>query len=248
MKTRIPFISDNAFIVFGIVLMLFHVGCDDGQFCRDARGPIEFEEFDMPTFSGVHIKRKARVFIEQGEEQRVRVEAQDNVFRELDLKVRNDVLVIDLDRCFFDLDMDVFITMTEPVTDLIMTGSGRIEGEGQLLAADRLNIEITGSGDIRANLDADEIDTHITGSGDLRLSGMANTHEVSISGSGDLRAFELDTRSTDIRISGSGNAEVFVDGGQLDVRISGSGDVRYKGSPETIDSSVSGSGNVINAN
>ena len=248
MKTHTPSFLRMLFLCLGAIIFLVQTGCDDGQFCKDARGPIEFEEFDLSTFRGVHVKRKARVFIEQGEEQRVRVEAQDNVFEELDLRVRNDILVIDLDRCFFDLDMDVFLTMTEPISDLIISGSGRIEGEGQLLAADRLSIDISGSGDIRANLDAEDIETQISGSGDLRLSGIARDHEISISGSGDLRAFDLDTRSTDIRISGSGNAEVFVDGGQLNVRISGSGDVRYKGSPETIDTSVSGSGNVINAN
>ena len=232
----------------GLVALVSLMSCEDQEFCRNGRGPIEIEEFDLATFSGVHLKRDARVFVSQGDVQRIQVEAQNSVFEELDLRVRNGVLIIDLDRCFFDYEMDVFLTLTEPLTDLIVTGSGNIEGEGQLLAADQLNLEISGSGDIRANLDAVEIESRISGSGDLRISGIAERQDIHLSGSGDVRSFDLNTRDCDIRISGSGGAEVFVEGGFLEVTISGSGDVRYKGDPGSIDTRISGSGNVINAN
>ncbi|MEM6633778.1 MAG: head GIN domain-containing protein [Bacteroidota bacterium] len=245
MKTFLPKRFGFLVAIIGFVGL---TSCEDQEFCRNGRGPIEVQEFDLDSFQGIHLKRDARVFVSQGDEQRIQVEAQDNVFEELDLKVRNGILIIDLDRCFFDYEMDVFLTITEPLTDLILTGSGNIDGEGQLLAADRLNLEISGSGDIRVNLDAVDIDSRISGSGAMRLSGIAERHDIQISGSGDVRSFDLSTRDCDIRISGSGGAEVFVDGGFLDVSITGSGDVRYKGSPSDIDSSISGSGNLINAN
>ena len=245
MKTIIPI---RAVFWIGLFVLMGLMSCEDQEFCRNGRGPIEVEEFDLSSFSGVHLKRDARVFVSQGDVQRVQVEAQNNVFEELDLKVRNGVLIIDLDRCFFDYEMDVFLTLTEPLTDLILTGSGSIEGEGQLLAADQLNLEISGSGDIRANLDAVEIESRISGSGDMRISGIAERQDIHLTGSGDVRSFDLSTRDCDIRISGSGGAEVFVEGGFLDVTISGSGDVRYKGNPGSVDSRISGSGNVINAN
>jgi len=231
---------------FCVVTIL--TSCEDEEFCRNGKGPIEVEDFNLETFNGVHLKTDARVYISQGDVQQVSVEAERTVFEELDLDVRNGILLIDLDRCFFDYDMEVFLTLTEPITELIISGSGDIMGEGELFAAEQLNLEISGSGEIRANLDAVNIDSRISGSGDMKLSGSAARHEVSITGSGDLRAYDLLARDYDIRISGSGRAEIFIEGGTLDATITGSGDIRYRGTPETVSTQVTGSGNIINVN
>lgn len=59
-------------------------------------------------------------------------------------------------------------------------------------------------------------------------------------------AFGLGSQRANIRIDGSGDAEVTV-AEELNVRILGSGDVLYKGTP-TIDEDINGSGRVIDAN
>ncbi len=234
--------------LFSFWAVLIFTSCEDEEFCRNGKGPIEIEDFNLETFDGVHLKRDARVYISQGDIQRVSVEAERSVFEELDLNVRNGILLIDLDRCFFDHDIEVFITITELITELIISGSGNIMGEGALFAAEQLNLEISGSGIIRANLDAIDIDSRISGSGDMKLRGSAAKHEVSITGSGDLHTYDLLVRDYDIRISGAGGAEIFVDGGTLDATITGSGDIRYRGAPETISTQITGSGNMINVN
>jgi len=237
----IPFRILVLITVLGTMLL----GCEDEEFCRNGKGPVEIEEFVLPTFDGVQLRRSAAVFIQQGEEQRVQVEAERNVFEELDLEVRNGILIIDLDRCFFSRDIQVFLTLTEPLSELVITGSGNMISEGQLIAADNLYLEIKGSGDISLDLDAIDIKTLISGSGDIELSGVADSHEVQISGSGDLDAYDLTVQDYEVRISGSGKAEIFVNGGTLNANINGSGDILYGGTPETINSQITGSGNII---
>lgn len=245
--TMKPFTYLTTFLAFALLLGL--TSCDDGEFCKDGKGSIHVSNVDVPAFSGAHLKVGANVFISQGEEQAVRIEAQRNVMEELDIAVVNGILVIDLDRCFFSYDMDVYITLAQPLTSLDISGSGDIIGDGQLLAAEDAFLGISGSGDMRLNVDAVHLESHISGSGNINVSGITDTHEILISGSGDVRAFDLQSTDTDVRISGSGRADVFiVDGGTLDVRISGSGDVRYLGNPEQINTQISGSGNLINAN
>ena len=109
-----------------------------------------------------------------------------------------------------------------------------------------MNIFLSGSGELDFAIDTDDLDVELTGSGDIYLEGDIRTLNADVSGSGWLRAFELITDLADIRIEGSGSAEVTVLT-DLDVFISGSGDVLYKGSP-FINAQIPGSGAVIDAN
>jgi hypothetical protein len=96
------------------------------------------------------------------------------------------------------------------------------------------------------NTTAHIIESTISGSGRIHLGGSAFEHRINISGSGDVRAFDLATTNTYVKISGSGNSEVWTTN-YLDVIISGSGSVYYRGNPQ-INANISGSGGVFNAN
>ena len=88
----------------------------------------------------------------------------------------------------------------------------------------------------------------ISGSGRVMLIGASVDTEVSITGSGILKAYEFVTKNANVSVSGSGNAEMRVEGGAFDVRISGSGTVRYLGQPGSIEESISGSGRLLDEN
>ncbi|MEM6807322.1 MAG: DUF2807 domain-containing protein, partial [Bacteroidota bacterium] len=104
----------------------------------------------------------------------------------------------------------------------------------------RVYQEINGSGDISLDIRAEEIETTIKGSGDLLMLGSAELHTIKMDGAGNLESFDLLSSTSDIRISGSGDADLNV-ANELSVVIKGSGDVRYKGTP-TVDADITGSG------
>lgn len=186
------------------------------------------------------------MFITQGDDLKVRVEAKGNIIDHIELDVRNGVWEIETDRCARDLgDMRFYITMPV-ITELKIAGSGEIYSEN-FLEVDDILLGISGSGELDLGLKADDVDANISGSGSIKLEGTGDNLDLRISGSGDLRAFNLEMNTAMINISGSGDAEVRVLT-ELDVRISGSGDVFYKGNPASIDANISGSGRVINAN
>ncbi|MDH3245263.1 MAG: DUF2807 domain-containing protein, partial [Saprospiraceae bacterium] len=59
----------------------------------------------------------------------------------------------------------------------------------------------------------------------------------------DLHAYDFKVSSAKARISGSGDADLFVDR-DLSASVSGSGDIRYKGGANHVTSKTSGSGRV----
>ena len=90
---------------------------------------------------------------------------------------------------------------------------------------------------------ADSLEIDISGSGDVKTRGRVNQADLTISGSGTIESGSMSTNAADIRVSGSGEVTIWVKE-TLDIRVSGSGDVSYYGNPQ-LDVDVSGSGNVI---
>jgi hypothetical protein len=219
---------------------------DDGIGCLRGNGPVVTEIISMPDFHGIELTTSADVFIKQGPVQRVEVEGKENLIPELSRRVSGGIWKIQFDRsCVRNVgDMRIFITLPD-LSSLRSSGSGDIVSENIFLAPE-LTLFISGSGNIDLGAETAAIDATITGSGKMFLEGFAAAAKYRISGSGDVRAFNLESRTADVNISGSGDCELFVTE-FLKVRISGSGDVFYQGNP-SVDVSISGSGKVVKVN
>ncbi|MCB0638253.1 MAG: DUF2807 domain-containing protein [Lewinella sp.] len=213
--------------------------------CVNGAGPIVSEVITLPSFDAIIVDMAADVFLTQGDEQSVTIEAKANIIDEIERRVSGGVWRIDTDRCVRDADQ-VTIYITVPDLRMVkISGSGDVVGENTFEVGD-MELNISGSGDIDLGLIADDVDAKISGSGNIMLDGQADELHINISGSGEVRAFDLPVRESSVIISGSGDAEVTVEE-SLTIRISGSGDVFYRGNP-TLDISVSGSGDVIDDN
>jgi hypothetical protein len=222
-------------------------GCvwDHHPFCKNGRGSRITQHIGLNDFDGVSLGLDATVWIAQGSESDITINAQENILDELDLRVRNNTLFITTDRCIWDHSpIEIFITIPE-VKHLILSGAGQIVGENKF-TSENIEILVSGSGSIALSLESGRVESTITGSGDLMLEGTANVASHRISGSGNLRAFDLKSTTAEIIVSGSGRAQVWVTN-YLAVNISGSGQVFYHGTP-TMDLNISGSGKVVDAN
>jgi len=224
------------------------IGDDDTDIfgCEKGTGGIVTETLDVTGFNGIELDCAAKVYLTQGNDFEVIAEGQQNILDLLETDVDNDdVWEIKFKDCVKDGDdVEIFITMPE-ITYLKACGSGEIIGENTFDVGD-LVLRVSGSGDIDVDIEAEDIDGKISGSGKLILEGSGDDFDFDITGSGKLKAFPLEVSKTDIKIRGSGDAEIFTNE-ELKVKISGSGDVYYKGFP-TIEVDISGSGDVINAN
>lgn len=122
-----------------------------------------------------------------------------------------------------------------------VSGSGSIELRGK---CNDYNSNVSGSGSVTLSLNISErAEFGVSGSGKIRASGTSSNVKIAISGSGRVLAGDLETNVCNVKISGSGGAEIHVKE-ELDANISGSGSVGYKGDPRKVNSNSSGSGKV----
>ncbi len=104
-------------------------------------------------------------------------------------------------------------------------------------------MNVSGSGNIKGQVDAPAIDVSIGGSGDIGLSGRTKDFTCSVGGSGDVNCGSLESENVTAKVGGSGNAHVFASV-HLSATVSGSGDVYYRGNPSAPEIHASGSGTV----
>ncbi|MBR9922977.1 MAG: DUF2807 domain-containing protein [Bacteroidetes bacterium] len=220
---------------------------DDGNIfnCVNGDGPVETFELDIEPFTGIEMSGSMEVYITQGPNQSVFIEGQENIVDLIDNDVNSGVWDIDFEGCVHSHDeVKVYITVPE-MNYVKLSGSGKIVSETFLNTEDFV-LRLSGSGEIDLALEVEDIDGKISGSGEVKLEGIAESNDFSITGSGDIEAFGLETQKTEIKISGSGNAEILANE-ILDVKITGSGDVFYRGYP-VISVDITGSGDLVDAN
>ena len=207
----------------------------------------EKETRDVGSFSSINLSLPADLYLTQGNDTKVVIEAEQKILDLIRTEVVGNNLKIKYKNGIWNIRSNKHIKIyvsTPDVEGLFLSGSGNIKAETQIKTKS-LDFSISGSGNIVIDdLVASDIEGHISGSGDIDLSGSetAETMEISISGSGDFFAENLKVNSVELRISGSGTCRVFAVS-ELEASISGSGSVYYKGNPR-VNAKASGSGKI----
>lgn len=227
--------------------LLFN-SCKKDPFPVNGKGGIvtEFRSVGH-NFTALHSGIDADVYFKQGPYEQVELRAQRNILDIIELNTTGGTLHIQFRKgtsAYSYAKPQIFITAPE-FTEIKVSGSGDMYSQN-VITGDEILLQVSGSGELYANLDMNKVSTRISGSGDVELDGKTTTHNVEVSGSGEIEAFGLESDNCIIRVSGSGDAEVFVNY-FLDVKISGSGSVRYRGNPQ-VNSQISGSGSVKKVN
>jgi hypothetical protein len=205
-------------------------------------GTVRLESRDAPSFSGIENQGPGLVRFSQGPTRLVTVETDANLLSYIETEVRNGILVLRTRPGVSIKATRLVFRITAP--DLRTVG---IEGCGNFrtetpVDADRLEIEIEGSGSFEGDIVADTLAAGINGSGGIQLSGIARRAQFEINGSGGIKAADFAVVDAQVVIRGSGSITLQATG-TLDVDIGGSGDVRYRGSAK-LSVRDSGSGRV----
>lgn len=208
----------------------------------------EEQKREVAVFSEIALNISAKLYLEQGSEQSVRIVAKETTLEDIITEVNGRKLIIRFPnktifkRNFNPGKIEVYITVPE-IDALGISGSGDIIAED--IESRILQLAVSGSGNIDiADLDSKKLKASISGSGNINIKqgGVAEELSVSISGSGNFNGKGFEANEVAVNTSGSGNCSVSSNG-SIKARIAGSGNVYYGGNP-SIDGTIAGSGKV----
>lgn len=200
---------------------------------------------ELSRFHSVDLRSLGRVVLASGPEQKVEVEAEEDLQSRVRTEVQGGVLMIGL-RWWLGALLrvpelaDVVVRVTVPeLREIRLSGAGQVRSEGPLRVGD-LDLRLSGAGRLLLELTAERVLARLSGAGAVELSGTAAELEIRLSGAGAVQAERLEARRVRIRASGAGECRVQA-AETLEAEVSGAGSVRYRGNPR-IDSRITGVG------
>jgi hypothetical protein len=215
-----------------------------GQNRVKGNGHVIKEERQVAPFHRIKVEGSMNVYLTQGAAKAAVIEAEDNIAPLVELVEEEGRLVVRLKRgvsISTHKDLNVFLTTPE-VNEASLAGSGDLKLDGKFTSRSDVKFSLSGSGNLKGEINAPAVKASIAGSGDMNLKGETKEMSLSIAGSGNFEGDELLSENVNVNIAGSGDADVYASV-KLDAKIAGSGNVNYKGTPQ-ISSSVAGSGSI----
>lgn len=203
--------------------------------------PSDSASSETRTFSGltgVHHKGVGIMLITQGEKDELRIEADPEIRSRIITEVKDGVLVIRHDHDFVDwmrlwtksLDPLRFFLTLKDIRTIKLSGAGTIKAPS--VKGDTLELINSGAGEqIIENLDVRTFKAELSGAGSMEVAGKVDEQVIKLSGAGKFNGARLESRKAEVKLSGVGNASVWVKE-NLAVNLSGVGSVEYYGEPQ----------------
>lgn len=219
--------------------------------CFKTSGHVEIRERNLSGFTKIRVEDKFDVYITQGQEYKVSIEAGRDLHENIITEVLDSVLYIkNINKCNFmrnpkKPNIKAFITL--PKLRYIRNGGvGDINFQNRF-TTDSLDIRIGNSGDVHANIDVNYLATSTHGNGDLYLEGRVNFSTHYTNGTNYLHFEDLIIKDKIILNSYTiGDCYIHApETGIMELEIWASGNIYYSGNPASISLKGTGKGSVI---
>ena len=224
-----------------LAMMMTVSGCKAGEQVasdtkKTANGLVR-ENREVGEFNGISLIGACKVVCTPGSKASVVVETPKQELEKLQTEVRNGILTISRKkiagvRVLAPNKKDrttVYVTMPT-LRSVKLVGSGDVIVKGKVENDDKLNVSLSGSGDIEFNdIDVKFSNFSLAGSGDIKTGNVKSRllTEISLAGSGDIKVGNIETDNAKVSLAGSGDVYASqVKALNVSVSAVGSGDVK----------------------
>jgi len=191
----------------------------------------ESKTYELGNFTKIYLEGGYKVYLVQGDENKVVVKASDNdVFDYLKIKNTDNKLRLKVEEDCFNYDRIILYITFKELESIKIEGGVKLKTKGYLDLND-FKMYVAGGAKIELNLKADDV--QIVGEGGIlfELDGVAKSLDIKITGAGNIDADELRAKNVTVGIEGVGTASVYATE-TLNAKIEGVGTIKYRGNPK----------------
>ena len=233
-------------ITIALILTLFLSSCgfdiNFGDFGsgKKGNGNVTSETREITgEFTVVSASEGLDVYVTNGDEFEITVEADENIIDLIATDIKNDRLRIHAEENIGRATKKVFVTLPE-ITGLKSSSGAHLSTEN-LVRTDKLEIDASSGANINIDMDVNEVDIDASSGANLSLSGDAQSVFVDASSGANINAKKLISKVCRADASSGGNVSVNVSD-DLTADASSGGNISYSGEAKvTKKKSVSGS-------
>lgn len=227
------------------VLPLFFLCCvGAGNFGRTVTGNGNVIKQTRQTGPFKEIKASAgvNVFLFQGDEEKVVVEADENIQDCIITEVNGSTL-----SCYIDCNvrhskkMNVFVNY-KLLNSISASSGSHVSGE-TVIKSDQLDVNVSSGADVKINVEAGKVYCNTSSGSNAVIEGKADSFEGDASSGSDIKASGLTAKSCNVTTSSAGEIDITVTD-EIDANASSGGDIEYAGNPKVEHISESSGGDV----
>lgn len=187
------------------------------------------EERKLTSFDKVNVLSEVNVFMNKGTEEKVKVSVYGIDITDVETIINGKTLQIQLTRGVQkNARIDIYVTYKE-IRDLSVAAAGKISVQ-DTLKGDKVVLNAITNGEIDSELKLNTVDINIGQGGVVRLTGKVGSIDANLTTGGILSAIDLQSDSTYVKASSTGNAKVTANS-LIDADIRTGGNLTYAGKP-----------------
>ncbi|MCL1916814.1 MAG: DUF2807 domain-containing protein [Peptococcaceae bacterium] len=237
------------FALFLTISMVLIMGCLSGCSSEKVtgKGNMVKRPYDVGSFDSVEIKKANNssgavsffglgsdfeIIYKNGQENKVELEAQENLFDYIQVRVEAGTLILENSQPIKTDDKKrpkLYVTM--PQFNKLTVHGGAYFKDADKIQGEKFDIDVSGFCEMDLDLDVNSFGIKLSNDGTVKLRGSAKSAKIDLSGIGKIEAKNLDTVDADVNIGGMGDCEISCSG-TLKANASDGGTLRYKGDPE----------------
>lgn len=232
-------------LLFVLCLILFAAG----SFATETKisgNNTETQTRTAESFHAIKVSTGIDLYINQGDVEKIIVEADDDIIDDLKTVVKDGVLKIYMEKKFnwswnWNVTRKVYVTVRD-LDELHASSGSDVESKGAIQVKD-LRIDANSGSDVELELRAEKIYVSTSSGSDAELKGTTEYLEASSSSGSDLDAAELKSKVCKVSASSGADATVYASE-SIKANASSGGDIRYSGNPSAKDIDESSGGDV----
>lgn len=229
------------------LLLILSIGINSSIYSKTIKGSgnIIQQVRNISNFNEISVICPCKIELKQDNNESVLIEADDNIISNIQTRIINNELRINLESNITCQDCSIKLIITlKNIAAIELSGS--IELVTLPIKTKKLLIKTSGSSKVNSNLFAKELNISSSGSSNLHLYGEAEIQNLIFSGAVKYSADNFHTKKTSICSSGSSKVQIDASD-EINGSISGSSNLKYKGEPK-INISTSGSSKIQKLN
>jgi hypothetical protein len=245
-------VSKTILFILCTVIALCFSGCVVASFTETGavfgKGDPEKYEIRVGEYNKIKVEGRCDIQYYAAPSDTVTLEVQPNLREYFVTEVVDNELIIRTTRkvnFHSKKTLSPVLTVSAPAFNSLKIAGMCVFKANDKIKTDSFNLELSGAGDGKIELDVNSLKASMSGAGRLEISGKADNAEMFMSGAGEFDAFSLQTREASINLSGVGTIKIN-SSDKLNIKASGAGKVEYKGSP-SLSLNTSGAVNIKKA-
>lgn len=208
---------------------------------------IEVENRDLKGFSKIETSGPFEIRIIKSDVFGVKVEADDDVIKNIITVVEGDKLVIKMDKNtknnYSQGNRTRQITVQLPSLNSVSCSGATEITSDDTFDAEKFELKTSGASEVKLGVNAKLLISKYTGASEVKLKGKVDTHALEMTGAAELEAVGLEVSKYAIQSKGASDCKIFVTD-ELAISGSGASSIKYKGSPSKITKDTKGATDV----